>query len=216
MKRALLIGLSIFIATYAYAITNVPEFKEGLKKEAVWEMSPKDMRPCNEKNTPEDYLDCVIAHMQKEKASDQAIAMMKLSRGWITDYKKFGNITVAHVAVPAADHSDAYYLINDSGDVINVDDAAILTTIDIKKSSNYSEIAKRFPNISLWPGNHQYPTFNQLPGGIQQLVFHYPLLNGCHACELAGFAEIAFNFDSDGRFISTQLLGLHHSTVAAS
>jgi hypothetical protein len=127
----------------------------------------------------------------------------------VIDQKKFNNITVVHLSVTAADHSDAYAIITPQHKIIDIDDYAILSGMDIKKDPNYKDLAKKFPNIdSLWPGNHQYPESVNLPGGIQQLQFTYSILNGCHACELAAIGKVGFNFDGDGSYLGAQLLGL--------
>jgi hypothetical protein len=45
--------------------------------------------------------------------------------------------------------------------------------------------------------------------GGQSFIFVYPLVNGCHACEVEGTAEIVFKFDRDGIFKGTSLLRLN-------
>ena len=47
--------------------------------------------------------------------------------------------------------------------------------------------------------------------GGRQFTVRYRLLNGCHACELAGYARYAFKFDESGRFAGTEYLGLETS-----
>jgi hypothetical protein len=44
-------------------------------------------------------------------------------------------------------------------------------------------------------------------GGVQFTVV-YPLLNGCHACASAGFAIFNWNFNAQGKFFGTTLMGL--------
>jgi len=39
-------------------------------------------------------------------------------------------------------------------------------------------------------------------------VVGYPLLNGCHACERAGFAIFTWNFDAQGKFLRTAFAGM--------
>ena len=47
-----------------------------------------------------------------------------------------------------------------------------------------------------------------LPGGGQRFIFSFVLLNGCHACEVAGYARVAFDFSPAGKFLGTKLLRL--------
>jgi hypothetical protein len=214
MKK--LVWLGLLLSSSAFGLINLPEFQGGIQPNAVWQIPDKLHEQCNQTNSPDDYLDCMITGMQKAKASAQAIAMMKFSRGTVIDNKKMGNVTVLRVAVPAADHSEEFYVINNNGDLIDVDDQAILSGIEISKASNYQSILQKYPSVSLWPGNHQYPVENDLPSGITQLVFTYSLLNGCMACELAGIAKVALNFDSVGNFQGAQLLSLDPPPIAAS
>lgn len=211
MKR--LVWMLYFIAIPAFAIDNLPAFQGGVQNNAVWKMPDNLQKICSEVTSPDAYLSCMTSAMQKANASQQALAMLQLSRGTIEEFKKYNNLSVVKVTVPAADHSEEYYIINNVGDVINVDDQSIISGVDITKAANYQSLAQRYPNISLWFGNHTYPIVNSLPDGIQQLVFTYSLLNGCTACELAGIAKVAFNFDSDGHFLNTQLIELDPSPI---
>jgi hypothetical protein len=137
------------------------------------------------------------------------LVLPKFFKAKIIDSKKFGNITVVHLSVVGADHSDAFAIVTPQNKVIDIDDYAILSAIDIKKDPGYKDLAKKYPNVdSLWPGNHQYPEGKTLDGGVQQLQFTYRLLNGCHACAVAGLAHVAFNFDIDGTFLGTKLLNV--------
>jgi hypothetical protein len=211
-----LVWLSVLLSSSAFGLINLPEFQGGIQPIAVWQIPDKLHEQCNQVISPDDYLDCMITGMQKANASQQAIAMMKFSRGTIIDYKKMGSVTVVRVAVPAADHSEEFYILNNNGDVIDVDDQAILSGIDISKAPTYQAILQKYPSVSLWPGNHQYPVENDLPNSITQLVFTYSLLNGCMACELAGIAKVALNFDNTGVFQGAQLLALDPPPIAAN
>lgn len=126
----------------------------------------------------------------------------------ITDIESFEGLTVVHLAVKAADHSDAYVIVTPDNTVIDIDNYAILSQIDIKKNPAYSKLAEKFPNISIWPGQHDYPKVERLADGTKQLQFNYRLLNGCHACAVGGVAVIGFNFDVNHHFDGTVLLSL--------
>jgi hypothetical protein len=141
----------------------------------------------------------------------------KFSDPKIIDEKKFNALNVMHLAVRGADHSDAFVIITPQDKVINIDDYAILSAINIKSASNFKALAGKNPAIdSLWPGNHQYPESVTLAGGIQQLQFTYSVLNGCHACAIGAIAKVGFNFDAEGNFLGTQLLALSPPPVIAA
>ncbi len=142
-------------------------------------------------------------------------AALQPVNGKVIDTKTFGKVTVIHASVTGADHSDAFFIAAKDR-VFNIDDYSNLSQLDIKSQVNYAQLAKQFPNIGIWPGNHTYPKSETLAGGITQLVFTYSLLNGCHACELAGIANVAFNFDQDGNYLGEQLLSLSPPPIASS
>lgn len=142
-------------------------------------------------------------------------AALQPVNGKVLDTKAFGKITVIHASVTGADHSDAYFILAKNR-VINVDDYANLSQLNIKSQAGYSALAQRYPNIGVWPGNHTMPTSTALAGGITQLVFTYSLLNGCHACELAGIANVGYNFDQDGNYLGEQLISLSPPPIASS
>jgi len=132
----------------------------------------------------------------------------KLFSPKIIDTKKFDVLTIVHLSVKAADHSDAFVIVTPENKVIDIDNYALLSNIDIKKNSQYSKLAEKNPNISIWPGNHDYPKFEKLADGALQLQFNYRLLNGCHACAVGGVAVVGFNFDVKGELINTTLIDL--------
>jgi hypothetical protein len=142
-------------------------------------------------------------------------AALQPVNGKVIDTKTFGNITVVHAKVTGADHSEAFFIMAKNR-IFNVDDYANLSQLTIKSQVNYAQLAQKFPNIGIWPGNHTFPKSEELAGGITQLVFTYSLLNGCHACELAGIANVGFNFDKDGNYIGQELLSLSPPPINAS
>ena len=67
------------------------------------------------------------------------------------------------------------------------------------KQAAYSQLLNSFPNAIVWPVPDFDHEENSNQGG-PRLVFKYPILNGCHACNLVGSAKVAFDLDSDGHF----------------
>lgn len=141
--------------------------------------------------------------------------LLASQNGKVLETKTYGNnneIMVVHASVQGADHSDAFYIIlNDQ--ILDIDEYASISQLNINTQPNYPELFKKFPNVGIWPGNHEFPKKEILPGGITQLIFNYRLLNGCHACELAGIANVGFNFDNNGNYLGDQLLSLSPSPV---
>jgi hypothetical protein len=138
--------------------------------------------------------------------------------GKVIDTKTFGkdnNIIVVHASVSGADHSDAYFIVS-KDKVLDIDDYANLSQLNISPQPSYAQLSQKYPNIGIWPGNHNFPKSEELAGGITQLVFTYSLLNGCHACELGGIANVGFNFDKDGNYLGEQLLSLSPPPISSS
>ena len=50
-----------------------------------------------------------------------------------------------------------------------------------------------------------------LPDGGQRFIFLYPIRDYCHACEIVGYAEVAFDFDASGNFLGPRLLSLYEA-----
>jgi len=134
-------------------------------------------------------------------------AVLQPVNGKVIDTKTFGKVTVVHASVSGADHSEAYFIVA-KDKVIDIDDYANLSQLNISSQPSFTQLSQKYPNIGIWPGNHSFPKSEELAGGITQLIFTYSLLNGCHACELGGIANVGFNFDKDGNYLGEQLLAL--------
>ncbi|HEV2613715.1 MAG TPA: hypothetical protein VGV92_03290 [Gammaproteobacteria bacterium] len=135
--------------------------------------------------------------------------------GKVLETKTFGNVTVVHASVTGADHSDAYFIVA-KDKVFDIDDYSNLSQLNLKSQPSFAQLAQKYPNIGIWPGSHMFPKSETLAGGVTQLIFTYSLLNGCHACELGGIANVGFNFDKDGNYLGEQLLALSPPPYSAS
>jgi WD40 repeat protein len=96
--------------------------------------------------------------------------------------------------------------------MISVEELDRWGKIDIQTDPLYPAIARRFPEVMLWGGEPGYESIQRLPSGGQRFIFAYVLLNGCHACDIAGYAHIGFDFDGTGRFLGAKLLRLTRPT----
>lgn len=216
---AIVVGLFGFM-NLAQADTVLPEFVGGVKPETIFKQADamKIFKKCTASATdPSNYQQCLLDAMQSKGANDQSIAFLKYASGWITEDQAHGNITIVHAFIPAADHDDGYFVISNDGTILDVDDATILNDIDITKNTAYQTIIKNYPSATIWPGNHQgFPDVTTSPQNSPRLIFTYTLLNGCHACEIAGTAKIAFDFDDDGRFLGATLIDLSPVPVSTT
>lgn len=155
---------------------------------------------------------CFVSGMQQSGASPSAVAFTKLigNMGYLEELRNFGPVDIAYVVYPfRANENQGFLLVNGSPPLIDVDDLNLLSAENLKKDPSYRRLAKKFPALSLWYGDRserEYPLMERTPEGGQRFVVRYRLLNGCHACELAGLARYAFDFDRSGKFTGTTFL----------
>ena len=138
--------------------------------------------------------------------SPELQAILKSQNSKIINTKIIGLVTVIQT-------SEGIYYIQAQNTLINIDDYAILSGLNLKTQPNYDSLIKKYPNLSIWPGNHQFPDSKIINGDITQLIFTYSLLNGCQSCELGGTALVGFNIDPQGNYLGAVLIGLKPSSL---
>lgn len=154
-------------------------------------------------------LECLAAVMRQGGASPAAIAFTRMIKGegYLESFQEMGLVGLASVAYPVrANTNQAYFLVNGTPPLISVEELG--WQIDISKDPLYPSLLKEFPKIMIWGGGAEFQAMQPLPGGGQRFIFAYYLLNGCHACEVGGSAQVALDFDARARFLGTKLLGL--------
>lgn len=157
---------------------------------------------------------CFLEQMKKSGASGNAIefARMTGNQGYLRDFKKFDNISVAYSVFPfRANENQVCYLVNSPHEMIDIDDYKLMPVKEIQKNKTYQKILKNYPNMDIWPGDRSgtdYPQFNRLSNNGIRLIANYKLQNGCHACEIVGYANFAFDFDSSGIFLGIKIVNV--------
>lgn len=129
-----------------------------------------------------------------------------IGRGmYMENFREMGKVDIAHICGIVTNSPDvcSFVLVNGEPTVyyISTDD------IDLKEDSNYEMLHNRFPDIMLWGGGY-FETMELSVENGQQFIFDFQLLNGCRACEDAGYARVSFDYDKDGRFKGKRILGL--------
>lgn len=170
--------------------------------ENAWQTIQNSCRKPN----PELVTKCMTEIMQRGGASSEALAFTKLvGDGYMTDFHQTGSLSVATAFHPLrANDNDSLYIINGSPPLI--DPNRVSARLDITKDPLYKSLISKYPRVTLW-GHEEFQRFES-NGAEQKLIFTFVLLNGCHACEVAGHAWIAFEFDTSGRLLGTKLLNL--------
>lgn len=125
-------------------------------------------------------------------------------------FREMGRVDLATTVAPLWNDPNVedFILVNGSPRVVylwpNVD------KIDITRDRLYPSLKRQFPDITMWP-MHGFMDLRHLSDGGQRFVFSFVLLNGCRACDIAGSAEVAFDFTQSGRFLGASLLQLSPS-----
>ena len=157
-----------------------------------------------------EFVACVLSVLQQAGASPEATAVVALleGEGYLDSFRKMGKVDLASAAYPRrANDNGEYLLVNGMPRVVHVGDPDNWKRIDIRKDPLYPALVRKYPRLELW-GTADFKAMQRLPGGGQRFIFSYVLLNGCHACEVGGYARVAFDFNSAGVFSGTKLLRL--------
>lgn len=169
-----------------------------------------------------DFGRCFVAQMQKSGASPAAIAFTRLTdnTGFMRDFRDVGRVDVAYVDYPfRANENQGCLLVNGSPQAVDVDNLGAVSKGVLESNAQYAGLAAKYPNITVFPGERSgtdYPKTETLPGGGQRFVVPYRLMDGCHACERVGSAEVAFDFDPAGRFLGRRVVSIVPATTAAA
>lgn len=155
------------------------------------------------------FTNCVAARMQRVGASPQAVAFAKQMGGefYMGSFREMGKVDLATTVAPLWNDPNVedFILVNGTPRIVYLWEK--VENIDITRDRLYPLLSRKFPEITMWP-MHNFVSMRKLSKGGQRFVFSFILLNGCHACDIAGFANIAFDFDQEGNFQRTELLRL--------
>ncbi|MBF0526521.1 MAG: BON domain-containing protein [Deltaproteobacteria bacterium] len=234
-----IIGLAVLVIYFQLPVKNPPSQNliqkslpvtaatPGIGPQAVWsppggEGAWKDIHEKCQMRTGGYDMACITSMMQKKGASTEAVNFTKMMKSsqkgdadavYMSQFRKMGRVDLAETISPTWNSpvSPEFILVNGSPEVVQLWDN--VRDIDIKKDSLYQTIASRFPKVELWPTTW-FNGMQPLPPEGQRFVFDFILMNGCRACDIAGAAEIAFDFDGTGKFLGTKLVRLVDSEAA--
>jgi hypothetical protein len=199
--------LAVLLCRYVAAV-------ELVGAEAVWKPDDSSLLGIKKQcaaSKEGSFQDCFIKGMGKAGASPQAVAFMRQSDGaYLRDFRHVGPVDIAYVTYPfRANENDGVFLVNGTPATIDVDNQQLLNQTELTNNSTYVALAKKYPRISLWPGDRygtDNPVVKDSPGGARLFAVGYRLRNFCHACAVVGSAQFGFIFDQNGKFIGTKLL----------
>ena len=214
-RVAVLIVLGLFVvpiqSVNAQSAVNLAPFAGGATRSAVF-ANPgffDAARACAEKSpyksNPEHsgqlQTDCLAAFMKLHGAGSQAIALLRFAPApaAISELRRFGPVSVAHIDMMWADAADGWALIGDSGDVVPLWDVPSL-----QQQSLYKAFLERHPDTVLWSDSLNWPRVRAAENGEEALTFDYTLKN-CRACAILGHASVTYFFTAHGKFSHVEL-----------
>lgn len=119
-----------------------------------------------------------------------------------------GPVALAHVFYPfRANENNAWFLVNGIPALIDVDDRRYLALAAMRDSVAYSELHRRYPNVTFWPGDRSVSGPEPAPGR-REFIVGYLLRDQCHACAIVGRVRFAFDFDAVGKFLGARLISV--------
>ena len=195
------------------AIGSAAMYAAQVGPDAVFQPGPDFMTSVHKAcDSASDFGTCLAAEMSKV-APPLAVAFTKSIRneGWMTAYRSTGRIDVASVTYPfRANENRGWLLVNGNPDRIDVDDQRKLPLKLMKDDSSWSHLLASKPKAALFPGDRfslTDPVAIHRGNGAQLFIVNYRVKDGCHACEVLGYAFFGFNFDAKGKFQGADFLG---------
>jgi hypothetical protein len=155
-------------------------------------------------------LNCTITKMRVFGATDAAIKLVESYEGdwFLREFQELGAVDLAVLSGFALNSPElSYWEVLVNGDPEILEPSEQIQKIDITHHPNYSKIKKRFSKAEIWT---RYSFQSKQVGGDGSIryIFSFGLLNGCHACEPAGTARFAYEFDKSGKYKNVTLIDL--------
>jgi hypothetical protein len=187
----------------------------SVTSEVVWNPSPEILAAIREKcgkGDPGNLNNCFLTEMRAAGASQQAVAFAKaiVDNGlfYARAFRKGGPVDIAYIQYPfRANELDGVLFVNGDPAIIDVDSEKFASQSNFSKDPIYAALAKKHPQISIWPGDRYHtnkPLEKGLGSGQELFVVEYILRDGCHACAQIGTVSLNFTFDKQGRFTGIQ------------
>ncbi len=157
--------------------------------------------------------ECFVKKMIKAGASPSSVnftrTLMKndFPFCYMKSFQEMGQVDYVMIDCPFMNSPEHALLVNGKPSIVQPGDSKYLRKIDLKKHPKYSAIIKRYPQAELWFEGNLEKMVKTADGG-QRFIWRHRILNGCHACENAGTATIAYDFDKNGKYKGVKLLEL--------
>lgn len=219
--RRRLAAACLLCAVLAACAGRVPQPSgpaETVGPAAVWQGGMQRLRAAVEKQCPEPgpagLAPCLHRVMARLGASPSAVRFSRSlnQAGCLLAFQEAGPVDAAWVHYPfRANELNGCILVNGTPARLDVDDRAFWPLASLKRDARYRALRAAFPDLSVWPGDRAGPgrlVRKPLPEKGRRFVAGYELRNGCHACEIVGSVDFAFDFDGDGTFLGSRVASM--------
>jgi hypothetical protein len=228
MKPVLMVAC-LLVSTFAFAQNPAATMPPGpgagrITAASVWQMPATFLaaahKACDSASQPPSFADCFIGQMSKAGASPAAVAFTRMLQrqsggdvGIMTGFNAVGPaVDVAFITYPLrANTNNGLLFVNGMPKIIDAEDLKLLDQASMQQSPQFQNTKAQFPNVAVWPGDRDgttWPNSNSNSEGGVSFTLGYPLINGCHACARAGFAEFNWKFGPTGKFLGTSFMGM--------
>jgi hypothetical protein len=223
LNARLLLALTLSALLIARcAMAQAPASAAKTDASAVWQIPSQFLATahaaCDNAPTP-DNVECMTGQMTKAGASTAAVNFTRElymqnngNFGIMTGFQPQSPVAFAWITYPLrANTNYGLLLVNGQPRIIDVEDPKLLDRKAMQQSFQFQDLKAQFPHVDVWPGDRDgqiWPNSQAGPNGGIQFVVSYPLLNGCHACDRAGFAIFTWNLDASGKFLGTSFMGM--------
>lgn len=210
-----------FIIVFSFVMINssITQAQElsGIGPESIWKPGDEKIMQMREecaKNNYPIFEKCLIEKMKEYGASPKALEFTQLLMKeeypfcFMNSFRNMGIVDVTEVSCPFMANTMGFtLLVNGDPRIVQPGKQEYLNNIDISKDPLYPSIVKEFPKTTLWFRGNFVKMENTSSNG-QRFVWKHLVMNGCSACEVAGSATVAYDFDKTGKFVGTKLLML--------
>ncbi len=204
---AVLLSMILLIAQF-----NIRHYGK-ITENAVWNISKGDEgRIIDEWHKYSGRIDMLAALMKRCGAGEEAVRAMKMTggEGYLSNITKIDGVDIALFIIPSrANNNMVKCLVNGRPPLISLENMISDYKIDIKKDPAYKDIEAVYPKADIWAESGRITLIRKIKNekGLF-LTFDYPLLNGYHAAEEAGQAEVEVDFDKKNNLKEVKLIKL--------
>jgi len=208
-----LIGLILVCSSGMALSQTLPEFANGFAIKDFQTCEKNVAAACDSATSYDQYQLCLnkitaASYCKQFAALAKFVGFSHYNKFDVVNTYNHGKLYLLHLVRMGANYPGDYYIINSQGELVQVTAYSTTKNIDIKSAANYSSIIKDYPQAAIWGIVDELPQFVTLAQGKVRFIVRYEMLNGCHACARAGYANVAFDFSKNGKFIGTKLIAL--------